>query len=183
LDIALQKCLDDETKPHAAHITVLPLDTQFPPPSTVSSSLVTTPFASTLGSRSTSQSSETGSLPITPAELTTSIDRSNTEQALGPSIPSSQVPVSHATPFDSHKISATGDTEDHLSRMEELVDLYLLSHHGRQDAGDAASSTDPQDKSFSDGFLEQLFEEGEAAKRLVELQHRLPEGEKLHSMP
>ena len=60
--------------------------------------------------------------------------------------------------------------------MEERVDLYLLSHHQHQTACDAASSTDPQDKSFSDGFLEELFEEGDAARRLVELQQRSTEG-------
>jgi len=58
--------------------------------------------------------------------------------------------------------------------MEQLVDLYLLSHHLHQTVCDTGSGADPQDKSFSDRFVEELFEEGDAAKRLVDLQRRSP---------
>lgn len=180
LEVALQKCVDDETQQQAADVVVLPLHPRFPRQASTVSSLATTPFASTLGSRSTSQSSETESLPITPAaELSTPLCRTNAERAVGTDISSSQAAVSHATPSASHEVSSTGDAETHLSHLEELVDLYLLSHQKRQAGCDAEPSTDPQDRSFSDGFLEELFEEGEAAKKLVELQRLVPEGGKL----
>ena len=57
-----------------------------------------------------------------------------------------------------------------MLRTEQLVDLYLPSHHRHQAVCDVGSSADRQDKLFSDRFVEELFEEGDAAKRLVEMQ-------------
>jgi len=67
--------------------------------------------------------------------------------------------------------------------MEQLVDLYLLSRHLYQTTCDTVSSADPQDKSFSDRFVEELFEEGDAAKRLVDLQRRSPKKRKVSWRP
>ena len=172
LENTLKKRADDQVQYHTAGAVVLPSQVRPSPSRQTSavSSLATTPFASTLGSRSTSQSSETDSLPITPAnELPTTLNGSNTQQIVGSHISTSRV---SSVP---HGISATENAEAPLSQMEELVDLYLLSHHT---AHDAASSTDPGDELFSDEFLKELFEEGDAARRLVELQRRSPEGGK-----
>jgi hypothetical protein len=59
--------------------------------------------------------------------------------------------------------------------MEQLVDLHLLSHHRHQTPCHPTLGADLQDKSFSDRFIEELFEEGDAAKRLTELQRHSPE--------
>jgi hypothetical protein len=69
--------------------------------------------------------------------------------------------------------------ETPLSPTEELVGLDLLSHHPHRTVCDDKPSADPQDKSFSDRFLEELFEEGDAARRLIESERRSPEGGKL----
>jgi len=61
-----------------------------------------------------------------------------------------------------------------LLHMEQLVDLYLLSHHRHQAAYETASGVVPWDGPFSDRFVDELFEEGNAAKSLVELQQRSP---------
>lgn len=58
--------------------------------------------------------------------------------------------------------------------MERLVDLYLLSHHQHQAACDTSSGVDLKERSFSDGFVDELFGEGDAAKSLVELQRHSP---------
>lgn len=182
----LQKCVDDEAQQGIAHLPTLPLQAPSLPPRypSTASSLATTPFASTLGSRSTSQTSGTDSLPITPAaELPSApLNGTDTQLVVGRDAPASQASASHITPLTSREVSATEDAEARLSQIEELVELYLLSHRSRQVAHDTVSSTDPQRRALSDGFLDELFEEGEAAKKLIELQRCVPEGE-VSSMP
>ena len=63
--------------------------------------------------------------------------------------------------------------------MEQLVDLYLLSHHRYQAAYETASGVTPWDGPFSDRFMDELFEEGNAAKSLVELQRHSPKKGKI----
>jgi hypothetical protein len=141
------------------HLTPISLQSRSPPHAT-SVSLATTPFSSTLGSRSTSQSSGADSWPITP------------EQAVGPdAITSSRASSdSYTTPSAPREELVVQDAEDSLAHMEEVVDLYLLSRDRHRPAHDAVPSTELQDGTFPDDFLEELFEEGDAAKRLVELQ-------------
>lgn len=182
----LQKRVDDEIQQGVAHLPALPLQAPSPSPRYPSSvsSLATTPFASTLGSRSTSQTSGTDSLPITPAAESPSapLDGTDTQPVVGREVSVSQVSASHITPLASREVPAPGDAEARLSHMEEFVEHYLLSHHARRIAHDTVSSTDPQRGTFSDGFLEELFEEGEAARKLVELQRCVPEGGEFPSM-
>jgi len=141
------------------------------------SSLATTPFASTLVSRSTSQSSEIYSLPITPpTELPT---LANIRRAVAGNISLPQFSsTSNAMPFAaSHKVPTTDDVETPLLNVEQLADLHATSHLTQhQTTCDTGSSAYPQDKSLSDKFVEELFEEGDAAKRLVELQGHSLEG-------
>jgi hypothetical protein len=67
--------------------------------------------------------------------------------------------------------------------MEQLVDLYLLSHHRYRAACDTVSSADLQDKLFPESFVEELFQEGDAAKRLIELQRHSPKKGKVSWRP
>ncbi|KAF9647604.1 hypothetical protein BDM02DRAFT_3270138 [Thelephora ganbajun] len=177
LENVLQKCTDNEIQKHAAHLAALPLQSQIPShrQTSAASSLDTTPFASALASRSTSRSSGTDSLPITPAtELPTPPNKNNAQRTVGANIPASQISSVPHTSSAFHETSVTDDVEARLLYMEQLVDLYLLSHHRHETTCDTVSGADSQDKSFSDGFVEELFEEGDAAKKLVELQRHPP---------
>lgn len=174
----LRKCADSEIQKHADHLAALPLQLQIPRgrQNSAVSSLATTPFASTLVSRSTSRSSGTDSLPITPAtEVLDPLNGISTRRETDTDLVASRaLSVSHTTTLAFRKASATDDVEARLLHMEQLVDLYLLSHHRHQAARDTALSANPWVKSFSKSFVEELFEEGDTAKRLVELQ-RAPE--------
>jgi len=154
LENALREYAENEIQKHTAHFVAPPLQprTSFYRQTSVVSSLATTPFASTLASRSTSRSSGTDSLPITPAN---------------------ELPAS----------PTNNDARTCLLHMEQHVDLYLRSHHRHQIALRPTPGAGPQDKSFPDGFIEELFEEGDAAKRLAELQQRSPKKRKFSSGP
>ena len=173
LESAVQKCIDNEIEKPPAYFTALPSQPQIPFHGQfgVVSSSITTPSASTLVSRSTSRSSGTDSLPITPAnELPTLLDGTDSRQG-----PASQVaPAFHKNP-SLHGASAIGNTEVHPSQMQ-MVQLGYLDRpcHRQQTPCYATPSPDAQDELFPNGFIEELFAEGEAAKRLVELQQDLP---------
>ena len=63
--------------------------------------------------------------------------------------------------------------EVHPLQMARLGDLHF-PHHLPQTPCCAMPSPDAQDESLPDGFIEELFAEGDAAKGLVELQHNSP---------
>ena len=178
LEDVLQKCADNEIQRHAARLAALPFQLRYPSHerSSVVSSLASTPFTSTLVSRSTSRTSGTDSLPVTPGtELPIPLDIIDAQRITGASTAASQFPtVSHATSFDLRQTLVADDVEARLSHMEQLVDLYLLSHHRHRAAHGTALGVDPLDGSFSDRFVDELFEEGDAAKSLIELQRCSP---------
>ena len=178
LENALRERIDNEIRNHPVDLADLPLRNQLPlekQPDAVSS-LATTPFSSTLASRSTSQSSGTDSLPITPGiELPTPLDGSGSQQAIRPRISASRAPsVSNTTSSAYDGTSVTEDGEVRVSHVEEFVDLYFRG---------TESSVDPQDRSFSDRFLEELFEEGDAAKELIRLQGPYPKKREVRCGP
>lgn len=184
---ALREYADNEIQNHTAHFVVPPLQPQtyFYKQTGVVSSLATAPFTSALASRSTSRSSGTDSLPITPAnELPASPNRTDAQPASSANISASQISlVSLGMPLAFPDFSVTDDTETCLLHTEQRVDLYPLSHHRHQTAFRTTPGVGPQDKSFPEVFIEELFEEGDTAKRLAELQRRSPKKRKISSRP
>jgi len=67
--------------------------------------------------------------------------------------------------------------------VEQLADLYLLSHHRHKTVPHPTPGIDPHDKSFSDRLIEELFEEGDVAKGLAELQRHSPKKRKISLKP
>ena len=144
---------------HGGPAHLAPIQSQSRSPLRAASvSLATTPFSSTLGSRSTSQSSGADSWPITPAaELPAPLGQVNMQQAVDPDV----MITSSRTSSDSYTTPSV---------PRDVPVLYLLAHDRPRAVYDAVPSTELEDGTFSDEFLEELFEEGDAAKRLVESQ-------------